>query len=152
MRLSAFKYVPLHIRGSDNVIADALSRMFEPAEEPNKPVIVPVVVNFPLAFADLSSHQAQDPQLSQIISKLEAGTPVGKYSFKQGVLYCQSSFGRQPKIVLPQVLVPMIFKCYYECSFGAHLGIYKTRAKIRSEFIWTGIDADIRCMPFLRHE
>ena len=77
MRLSAFKYVPRHIRGSDNVIADALSRMFEPADEPNKPVIAPLVVNFPLAFADLSSHQAQDPQLSQIISKLEAGTPVG---------------------------------------------------------------------------
>ena len=38
----------------------------------------------------------------------------------------------------------MIFKCYYECSFGAHLGIYKTRAKIRSEFIWARMDADIR--------
>ena len=144
VRLSAFKYVPHHIRGSDNVVADALSRMFDPAEEPDKVVTAPLVVNFPLAFADLSSHQAQDPQLSQIISKLEAGSPVGKYSFKQGVLYCQSSFDRQPKIVLPQVLVPMIFKYYHESSFGAHLGIYKTRAKIRSEFIWAGMDADIR--------
>ena len=61
VRFSAFKFVPHHIKGSDNVIADSLSRMFQCEDIPPDLVVAPVLLNFPMAFADVRSYQAQDP-------------------------------------------------------------------------------------------
>ena len=99
------------------------------------PVVAPVLLNFPVAFLDVRSYQAQDPVLSDIVAKIQAEAPVSKYSLADGVLYSTSSYDHKPKIVLPQVLIPMVFQYYHESTFGGHLGIYKTRLKIRSEFI-----------------
>ena len=74
VRLSAFKFVPHHIKGSDNVIADSLSRMFHCVDIPPDPVVAPVLLNFPMAFADVRSYQAQDPVLSDILAKIQAKT------------------------------------------------------------------------------
>ena len=144
VRLSAFKFVPHHIKGSDNVITDSLSRMFQSEDISPDPVIAPVLLNFPTAFADVRSYQAQDPVLSDIVAKIQAGTPVSKHFLADGILYCNSSYENKPKIVFPQVLIPMVFQYYLESTFGGHLGIYKTRHKIPSEFIWSGMDVDIR--------
>ena len=76
--MSAFKFVPHHINGSDNVIADSLSRMFQCEDIPPDPVVAPVLLNFPMAFADVRSYQAQDPVLSDIVAKIQEGTPVSK--------------------------------------------------------------------------
>ena len=38
----------------------------------------------------------------------------------------------------------MVFQYYHDSTFGGHLGIYKTRHKIRSASIWSGMDADMR--------
>jgi hypothetical protein len=55
VRLSAFKFVPHHIKGTFNVVADTLSRMFVTVEPQNNlPSIVAPVL--PLAFTDLRSH------------------------------------------------------------------------------------------------
>ena len=147
VRLSAFKFVPLHIRGTDNVIADALSRMFEPSEEAevDSSLVNSVsLMDFPVVFEDLKVHQSRDPSLATLVQRLIAGEKVGNYLLKQGLLYCIASFDRKPKIVLPTDLVPMVFRYYHESAFGAHLGIFKTINKIRSVFIWPKMDADIR--------
>jgi hypothetical protein len=46
--------------------------------------------------------------------------------------------GSETKGCCPQLLVPLIFKYFHASSFGGHLGFFKTRHKIRQNFIWLG--------------
>ena len=147
VRLSAFKFVPKYIRGVDNFVADALSRMFDLSVASEETCLLStsaLLVDFPVLFQDLKAHQSQDPALLALIRRLKAGEKVGSYLLKQGLLYCIASFDKKPKIVLPSALVPMVFRYYHESVYGAHLGIFKTIQKIRATFIWHKMDADIR--------
>jgi len=38
----------------------------------------------------------------------------------------------------------MVFANFHESQLGGHLGVFKTTNKIRSHFIWKGMDKDIR--------
>jgi hypothetical protein len=71
-RISALKFEVKHIRGTLNVVADALSRMFElPSEDTDSTVQCNVTLtDFPLAFQDLKLLQSQDHEISDIMSRL----------------------------------------------------------------------------------
>jgi hypothetical protein len=134
-----------HVRGTQNVIADSLSRMFEgytPEEQPN--VTNAILTDSPLAFQDIGELQHQNTELRVIIKCLQRGDVVPNYSLSKGVLRCKASAGRSWKAVVPVTVVPMIFKYIHERSIGGHLGIFKTIQKIRQDFIWKGMDHDIR--------
>jgi hypothetical protein len=81
VRLSAFKFVPHHIKGTLNVMADTLSRMFETAEPQNNlpSVVALLLYDMPWAFTDLKSHKTQDPESLGIIQRLEAGESITPY-------------------------------------------------------------------------
>jgi hypothetical protein len=49
-----------------------------------------------------------------------------------------------PKFVVPTAAIPMVFGYFHEPLLGRHLGVFKTIRKIRSQFIWKGMDMDIR--------
>ena len=120
--------------------------MFETESSSHSPPIsasAVFFVDFPIAFAYLKAHQSHDSVLDPIIQRLLSGEKVGNYLLKQGLLYCISSFDKKAKIVLPALLIPMVFKYYHESTYGVHLGIFKTLNKVRSVFIWHGMDADI---------
>ena len=143
VRLSAFKLFPRHIRGVDDVVADALSRMLECSPPPSDSSIsvntVPLT-DFPVAFENLKHHQIHDHSLTSIVEKLSSGEKVGNYLLKQVLLYCVSSFDKRPKLVLPGSLVPMIFRYSRESTYGANLGVFKTMNKIRPfsfRLVWT---------------
>jgi hypothetical protein len=139
VRLSAFKFCIHHIRGTQNVIADALSRMYDPGAQV---LVAPVLLQFPMLFEDIGVHQRADPDIRAIIDQL-ASVDLSGYSLKKGVLYCKARYDRLPKIVVPQVLIPTLFAYFHESPLGGHLGIRKTIHKIRHSFIWKGMDADI---------
>jgi hypothetical protein len=63
---------------------------------------------------------------------------------RDGLLYCIAKFDRKPKVVLPQQLIPVVFRFYHESPVGGHLGVYKTIRKIREQFIWKTMDNDIK--------
>jgi hypothetical protein len=146
VRLSAFKFVPDHIKSTLNVVADTLSRMFETRESQDSlpSIVAPVLYDMPLAFDDLRSHQAQDSEITAVIQKLEAGEPITPYSMRDGLLYCVAKFDRKPKVVLPHHLIPVVFRFYHESPVGGHLGVYKTIHKFRELFIWKTMDKDIK--------
>ena len=139
IRLSSFKFQAHHIRGTQNVIADALSRMYDDQAEL---VVAPVLLEFPILFEDIGIHQRSDPELNAIIERLGSEEVPG-YSLKKGVLHCKARYDRQPKIVVPQVLVPSLYGYFHESPLGGHLGVRKTIHKIRQSFIWKGMDSDI---------
>ena len=59
---------------------------------------------FPLGLEELGRIKLEDPQLLDIIQKLERKEPCGPYVLSRGVLHCPArNDGRQ------KVLVPMVF-------------------------------------------
>lgn len=152
VRISAFKFKVSHIRSSQNLIADTLSRMFEgyPCEDEPDESMSPIIEiqnimsQLPLAFESLSEFQHKDPSLADLIRRLSSGETIKPYILKNGLLCCNSSRDKKWKIVLPPELVPMVFKFYHVLPTGGHLGIYKTREKIREHFIWKCMDHEIR--------
>jgi hypothetical protein len=72
VKISALKFEVRHIRGTQNIVVDTLSRMFEtpPVEEVSVSCGV-TLTEFPLEFLDLKQLQFQDPALVDIESKLE---------------------------------------------------------------------------------
>ena len=140
VRLSSFKFNVQHIRGTQNVIADALSRMYDPsAENP----VCSLLLDFPVLFEDIATHQRKDPEICPIMDQLSLGQEVPGYSLLRSVLYCKARFDGRPKIVIPQALIPALFSYFHDSPCGGHLGVRKTLWKIRQSFIWKGMDADI---------
>ena len=134
------------------MIADTLSLMFEgyPCEEASDDTqcaqfqINSILTQLPMAFESLSEFQQKDQTLKDLIQRLSEGEEVKPYILKNGLLYCNSVFDKKLKIVLPPKLVPMVFKFYHVLPTGAHLGIFKTREKIRENFIWKSMDKEVR--------
>jgi hypothetical protein len=68
--ISSFKFVEHHIKCTQNVIADALSRMYEETEPLS---VSPVLLEFPKLYDDIGVHQRAHPVLSPVIDLLESG-------------------------------------------------------------------------------
>ena len=146
IKISSMKFQVQHVRGTQNVIADSLSSMFEgyqPKEEEAK-TISAVLTASPLAFQDLGELQHQDTELCTIMKKLQKGEVVRNYSIEKGVLRCRSRAGREWKIVVPVAVVPMLFHYFHSAPIGGHLGTFKRIQNIRQNFIWQGMDMDIQ--------
>uniref|UniRef100_A0A1B6EN58 RNA-directed DNA polymerase n=2 Tax=Cuerna arida TaxID=1464854 RepID=A0A1B6EN58_9HEMI len=146
VQISSLKFTVQHVRGTQNVIADTLSRMYQiPNDQVAdfEPANCAVLLNFPLAFSDLVPHQLQDPELANIISELKNGGAHPPYFLSRGALCCKARQRGQPKLVLPSHLIPMVFEYFHTSLVGGHLGIHKTIAKIRENFIYRGMDRDI---------
>ena len=146
VKISALKFEVRHVRGTQNIVADTLSRMFEvPTAESSEQVESNVVLtDFPLAFEEIAQLQRQDSTLASIRAQLEKGDVVKGYSLSKGIIFCRSSRRGSPKVVVPKAAIPMVFAYFHESTLGGHLGVFKTISKIRSQFIWKGMDKDIR--------
>jgi hypothetical protein len=145
-KISALKFQVKHIRGTQNVVADKLSRTLESPgnDETTTPAVCYLTLtNFPLAFHDLKELQLQDPELNRVKDKLQKGEKVGNYRLSKGILYWVSRKAKKQKLVVPKVARPMVFSYFHESSLGGHLGVFKTLQKIRSHFMWQGIEKEI---------
>lgn len=146
IRISALKFRVQHIRGTTNVCADALSRMFhqEDFEPPEINVVKISVPVFPFAHDNLLQYQLEDPFLKEKITAANEGKDISPYLLKKGVVFCIDGRTNIPKIVVPQALIPMIFQ-YYHCSvFGAHVGSFRTLQRIRTHFTYAGMASDVK--------
>jgi hypothetical protein len=85
VKLSVLKFQVRHIRGTQNIVADTLSRMFEvPRPEAPNPDVCHLTLT---AFQELGNLQREDPGLAAIIAKLERGDNVPKYSLSKGIFF-----------------------------------------------------------------
>lgn len=71
----------------------------------------------------------KDPLLSKIISSILKGEKLAPYTISRAALLCKSRNQRGLNVVVPQSLIPMVFRYYHETVFGSHLGICKTIKK-----------------------
>ena len=145
-KISALKFQVKHIHGTQNIVADALPRMFEssPDEESNQVSCNLTPTNFPLALHDFEQLQFQDPELIGIRNRLGQCEKIDNYRLSRGVLYSHSRRGRGQRLVVPATARPMIFAYFHDSPVGGHLGVSKTLSKIRNHFMWSGMDKEIR--------
>ena len=74
MRLAPFKFTVKHTRGVDNVVADALSRIFEgKTKETPEMCCSALWESLPLVYSSLQEHQKEDPFCKQIRHKVLVG-------------------------------------------------------------------------------
>lgn len=59
-----------------------------------------------------------------------------------GVLYFRSPFGL--RMFCPPSLQDDVFRCMHDSALGAHMGVAKTLARIRSQFWWPAMEAYVR--------
>ena len=79
VKISSFKFKVQHIRGTQNVVADALSRMFSQPSEAHSEQPCSVLLDFLLAFTDVLPHQLNDEELGPIIQDLKEGNVQAPY-------------------------------------------------------------------------
>ena len=102
-----------HIRGTQNVVADTLSRMFHlpntrPGEDNVETITVSTLITeFPLAFKDIAHHQQQDPKLYKIIEQIEKENYSDKYTLSKRVLCFKKANGKSLRIIAPEIIKPI---------------------------------------------
>jgi transposase InsO family protein len=79
-----------------------------------------------------------------IKSKLEREEKAENYLLSKGILYWRSFKRRKQKLVAPESAKAMIFAYFHDSPLGGHLGVAKTTRKIRDQFVWKGMDKEIR--------
>lgn len=136
--INSFKFKIYHIRGRDNVIADALSRLYENSEptEISPPTPQPSTLSLfalPEVFKDIADHQLDDPDLRKII---RSTNKPQNYSVENNILLHRQPNQTKPRVVVPSKLLDLIFKYYHESPTSAHLGINKTLSRIEP-FFWS---------------
>lgn len=149
LRLSEFPCEIEHARATQNIPADALSRLFEPTPEAKDKNVKPehtvhFLQHFPEVFHDIGQKQREDLNLREIIVKLEKGEVVNNFLLRNGVLKYQKNKNCAPKICVPESLKQMVLKFNHDTSLSAHWGIKKTTAKIAKDFAWKSMFEDIR--------
>ena len=143
--ISQFTSTIRHIKGSDNVVADTLSRIETNALLSGQPP--------ELDFSAIAKEQQTDRQIRALESSPTSPLvvkPIPLHNSKNTIL-CDVSTGIQrPLIPLPWRRT--VFDSLHGLS---HPGIRATQRLITARFVWPGINADIRrwtqsCIPCQR--
>ena len=73
VKISSFKFRAQHVRGTQNVVADALPRMYHQHSE--EPIGEPcaLLLQFTLALNDVILRQLDDEMLGPIIENIKSG-------------------------------------------------------------------------------
>ena len=132
--ISQFTSTVRHIHGSDNVVADTLSRI-----ETNSLVSgTPPVVD----YAAMAKSQATDPQIRALQSSSSSPLVVEPIPLPNAgdPLYCDISTGAQRPLV-PREWRRTVFNSLHSLS---HPGIRATQKLITAQFVWPGVNADVR--------
>ena len=127
--ISQFTNDICHIRGTDNCVADALSRIETNAIHTDHCPII--------HFADIATEQKVDSELTQLgkTSSLKLPIPASN-----ATIICDISTG------VPHPYVPSKFRCAIFDSLHcvAHPGIRATQKLITTRYIWPSINKDVR--------
>lgn len=133
-----------HVSGSDNTVADALSRS----------AIEAVVVQPPvLDMSQLAAAQRDDADLQQLRQDPESTLQLSALPFAGSStdVICDSSTGA-PRPVVPATFRKAVFHSLHDLS---HPGTRASRQLISSRFVWPGMQKDIAefvraCIPCQR--
>lgn len=127
--ISQFSTTIRHISGSDNVVADSLSRVSE------------ITIPSKITLKDLQEHQNADLELPVLLTSTTS-LKLSETSFpdQKATIYCDHSHGLV-RPYIPESLRKKVFENFHNLS---HPGIRATSKLITSKVVWPGINKDIR--------
>jgi len=145
LRLSAFKLKATHTRGSETVVADALSRRFEGPPPEDTESICPTMLNtLPLVYSSLQDHQRDDPFCRDVREAVENKEKRANNFQIYNQLLCYFPRGaKRRRWVIPISLKGMVLRYFHEGIFAGHLGAWKTFGKVSSNFWWPDMRNDV---------
>jgi hypothetical protein len=134
-----------HTRGTDNVVADALSRMFESGTEEIPDVMCAnLLESLPLIYTSLDQHQKEDPFCKGVLEgivKKEAGSE--KYQIHKGLICYYPRGARRRRWLVPSILRRMVLQYFHDSSLSDHLGTFKTFRRNAANFWWPGMRSEV---------
>ncbi|GJS76205.1 retrotransposon-related protein [Tanacetum coccineum] len=134
-KLMGFDYEISYKKGSENVAADALSRVPTNDEESQMFSLITTTVSSPL-WEQIKGSWEQDQTLKDLIDKIKGQTNNGtKYTWSNGQLR------RKGKLMVGNVgqLRKQLFLHYHEDAVGGHSGAQVTIQTLSSLFFWKGM-------------
>jgi transposase InsO family protein len=145
LRLAPFKFRVKHTRGTDNVVADALSRMFEGIERDTpEEECVAVVQSLPLVYSSLAEHQEKDAFCNDIRSQIQTGKADGSnYQLHKGLLCYPPKGARTRRWLVLESLRLIVLKYFHDAVLSGHLGAFKTFRKTARTIYWPKMRKEI---------
>lgn len=143
MQISRFNFTPVHVRGQDNFVSDALSRLFSTNKDVKKDVIEEnrsdsdSVTLLNILFhcnpqGHLSIREAQ--KLSEYCSHIYADNKSGQnenFFIRDGLLCRFVGKNRNRRIVLPESMIEFLLNYFHS---NIHFGTSKTFRDISKRF------------------
>ena len=130
LRLASFKFRVKYTRETDNVVADALSRMFEGGtEETPENCCMALWQELPLVYSSLEVHQEKDSFCKELRGKILAGeASVDKFQVQgnRKLLSYYPKGTKRRRWVIPVAMKMMILKYFHDSVLSGRLGARKT--------------------------
>jgi hypothetical protein len=124
--LSPFVFRVVHIRGSKNVVADCLSRVFEASDPPADYLAVRLLQSDPASFETLKDHQKKGPICHDLYQRIRyEGSSRQEWLIHRRLVVFRPKWAKRPRVLVPKALRPMILHYFYDSPLGAHLGSMK---------------------------
>lgn len=125
--ISQFTTVINHVKGEDNIVADALSRV----EAINMPTILSAKV--------IAEAQNTDPELAELIKRPSTSLKLHRITIEpDATLYCDASADRL-RPYIPPALRKTAFNLVHNVS---HPSIRSTIKALKSKYVWPSIKRD----------
>ena len=138
LHLAPFKFRVKHTRGVDNVVADALSHIFEGKSWETPEVICATLFeSLPLVYSSIEKHQTDDSFCKELKEKILAGLPaVDNFRLYKNLVCFFPKRAKRRRWVVPVILRPMLLSYFHDSPLVGHLGTHKTFHKVATNFWW----------------
>ena len=127
------------IKGSENTIADALSRKSQEHEIGVQVNVIDTIANSLPFYDDVRSKTQEDDPLRELIKTVEKGKKSTRYSYHDGLLWYEGN-----RLVIPKSLRLSLLQDNHDSPTAGHPSRAITYDLLARHYHWPGMEKDVR--------